>query len=140
MCRIFFKCSTLFFPLFQVTNAQKYGAKAILIYNDPQDSAPVPDEDLYPHGWWLPRSGVQRGSILLGTGDPLTPRYPSKGTAEMFWFDKLLQGNNEALFGFFQFVVKVVTIAIDEMMILEIITTIAFPFQPSLTTKLRNFM
>lgn len=78
---------TLFIPLFQVTNAQKYGAKAILIYNDPQDSAPVPDEDLYPHGWWLPRSGVQRGSILLGTGDPLTPRYPSKGTAEMFWFD-----------------------------------------------------
>ena len=87
MCRIFFKCSTLFIPLFQVTNAQKYGAKAILIYNDPQDSAPVPDEDLYPHGWWLPRSGVQRGSILLGTGDPLTPRYPSKGTAEMLWFD-----------------------------------------------------
>lgn len=87
MCRICFKCSTLFIPLFQVTNAQKYGAKAILIYNDPQDSAPVPDEDLYPHGWWLPRSGVQRGSILLGTGDPLTPRYPSKGTAEMFWFD-----------------------------------------------------
>ena len=87
MCRIFFKCSTLFIPLFQVTNAQKYGAKAILIYNDPQDSAPVPDEDLYLHGWWLPRSGVQRGSILLGTGDPLTPRYPSKGTGEMFRFD-----------------------------------------------------
>lgn len=65
--------------LFQVTNAQKFGAKAILIYNDPQDFAPVPDEDLYPHGWWLPRSGVQRGSILIGTGDPLTPRYPSKG-------------------------------------------------------------
>ena len=73
-----------------MTNAQKCGAKAILIYNDPQDSAPVPDEDLYPHGWWLPRSGVQRGSILLGTGDPLTPRYPSKGTAEMFWFDYFL--------------------------------------------------
>lgn len=65
--------------LFQVTNAQNFGAKAILIYNDPQDFAPVPDEDLYPHGWWLPRSGVQRGSILIGTGDPLTPRYPSKG-------------------------------------------------------------
>lgn len=62
-----------------MTNAQKFGAKAILIYNDPQDFAPVPDEDLYPHGWWLPRSGVQRGSILIGTGDPLTPRYPSKG-------------------------------------------------------------
>lgn len=62
----------------KVTNAQKYGAKAILIYSDPQDYAPVPDEDLYPHGWWLPRSGVQRGSILMGTGDPLTPRYPAK--------------------------------------------------------------
>ena len=41
---------------------------------------------------------------------------------------------------FFQFVVKVVTIAIDEMMILEIIATIALPFQSSLTTELRNFM
>lgn len=62
----------------KVTNAQKCGAKAILIYNDPHDFAPVSDEDLFPHGWWLPRSGVQRGSILMGTGDPLTPRYPSK--------------------------------------------------------------
>lgn len=62
----------------KVTNAQKCGAKAILIYNDPHDYAPVPDEDLYPHGWWLPRTGVQRGSILIGTGDPLTPRYPAK--------------------------------------------------------------
>ena len=52
----------------------------------------------------------------------------------------IFRTDNEALYGFFQFVVKVVTIAIDEMMILEIITTIAFPFQPSLTTKLRNFM
>ena len=73
--------SVCFFSIlfYQVTNAQKYGAKAIMIYNDPQDFAPVPDEDLYPHGWWLPRSGVQRGSILMGTGDPLTPRYPAKG-------------------------------------------------------------
>ena len=62
-----------------MTNAQKYGAKAILIYSDPYDYAPVRDEDLYPHGWWLPQTGVQRGSILIGTGDPLTPRYPAKG-------------------------------------------------------------
>ncbi|XP_074628297.1 putative N-acetylated-alpha-linked acidic dipeptidase isoform X1 [Acropora palmata] len=62
----------------KVTNAQKYGAKAILIYSDPYDYAPVRDEDLYPHGWWLPQTGVQRGSILIGTGDPLTPRYPAK--------------------------------------------------------------
>ena len=62
-----------------MTNAQKYGAKAILMYSDPNDYAPVRDEDLYPHGWWLPRTGVQRGSILIGTGDPLTPRYPAKG-------------------------------------------------------------
>ena len=116
MCRILIFLSVpllIFIPLFQVTNAQKYGAKAILIYNDPQDSAPVPDEDLYPHGWWLPRSGVQRGSILLGTGDPLTPRYPSKGTAEMFCL-------------------------INCFMILEIfiIATITLAFQSSLTTEL----
>ena len=71
-------------PYSQVTNAQKCGAKAILIYNDPHDFAPVSDEDLFPHGWWLPRSGVQRGSILMGTGDPLTPRYPSKGDSLVF--------------------------------------------------------
>ena len=116
MCRILIFLSVpllIFIPLFQVTNAQKYGAKAILIYNDPQDSAPVADEDLYPHGWWLPRSGVQRGSILLGTGDPLTPRYPSKGTAEMFCL-------------------------INCFMILEIfiIATITLAFQSSLTTEL----
>ena len=62
-----------------MTNAQKYGAKAILIYSDPHEYAPVRDEDLYPHGWWLPQTGVQHGSILIGTGDPLTPRYPAKG-------------------------------------------------------------
>ncbi|KAK3736513.1 hypothetical protein QZH41_009387 [Actinostola sp. cb2023] len=62
----------------KVTNAAKWGARAILIFNDPKDFAPVPDDQLYPHNWWLPRSGVQRGSVLLGTGDPLTPRYPAK--------------------------------------------------------------
>lgn len=62
-----------------MTNAAKWGAKAILIFNDPKDFAPVPDDQLYPKTWWLPRSGVQRGSVLLGTGDPLTPRYPAKG-------------------------------------------------------------
>ncbi|XP_031556216.1 N-acetylated-alpha-linked acidic dipeptidase 2-like isoform X2 [Actinia tenebrosa] len=62
----------------KVTNAANGGAKAVLIFNDPKDFAPVPDKDLYPDGWWLPRSGVQRGSVLLGTGDPLTPRYPAK--------------------------------------------------------------
>ena len=64
----------------QVMNAQQYGAEAILLFNDPEDFAPVPEDQLYPHGWWLPRTGVQRGAVFKGNGDPLTPRYPSRGT------------------------------------------------------------
>ncbi|EDO42931.1 predicted protein [Nematostella vectensis] len=62
----------------KVTNAAKAGAKAAILFNDPKDFGPVPDDQLYPNGWWLPRTGVERGSVLLGTGDPLTPRYPAK--------------------------------------------------------------
>ena len=32
---------------------------------------------VYPNDFWLPGSGVQRGSLYLGTGDPETPGYPS---------------------------------------------------------------
>ena len=32
---------------------------------------------VYPEGPWRPASGVQRGSVFLGEGDPLTPGYPS---------------------------------------------------------------
>ena len=32
---------------------------------------------MYPQYIWLPKTGVQRGSIFKGRGDPLTPGLPS---------------------------------------------------------------
>ena len=64
-----------------MAQAQLNGAKAILIYNDPQDYGPVSDKEVFPNSWWMPRDGVQRGGIRKGAtkGDPLTPGWPSTG-------------------------------------------------------------
>ena len=50
-----------------------------MIYNDPQNYGPVPANQTYPKSLWMPRGGVQRGSIGLGDGDILTPGWPSTG-------------------------------------------------------------
>jgi hypothetical protein len=34
---------------------------------------------VYPNGEFMPNTGVQRGSVALIDGDPLTPNYPSNG-------------------------------------------------------------
>jgi N-acetylated-alpha-linked acidic dipeptidase len=66
----------------KVMNGQVYGAKAVLIFDDPIRSAPKEARDqIYPNGQFLPKDGVQRGSIYLKEGDPLTPIYPSTKTA-----------------------------------------------------------
>ena len=68
-----------------MNNAQKRGAVGIIIYSDPHDSAPVPDNELFPHGRWGPSDGVERGSVGkngymdIPQGDPLTSGYPAKG-------------------------------------------------------------
>lgn len=33
---------------------------------------------MYPRTDYMPPEGVQRGTLKLGDGDPLTPLYPSK--------------------------------------------------------------
>nr|CAB3246729.1 putative N-acetylated-alpha-linked acidic dipeptidase [Phallusia mammillata] len=57
----------------------------LVIFNDPLDFAGQKKhtwnsqkggKDVYPNSWWLPPSGVQRGSLHLN-GDPLTPDYPA---------------------------------------------------------------
>lgn len=60
--------------------AQKYGAIGIILYSDPDDYADgqTNSSSVYPNDWWLPTSGVQRGSLVLA-GDPLTPGYPAIG-------------------------------------------------------------
>lgn len=35
-------------------------------------------EFIYPNTEWMPHEGVQRGTLMLGDGDPLSPLYPSK--------------------------------------------------------------
>nr|XP_054758019.1 glutamate carboxypeptidase 2-like [Lytechinus pictus] len=64
----------------KVYNAQKAGAAGVIIYSDPVNHAHDGTEAVYPNDWWLPDSGVQRGSVFVGSssGDPVTPGYPSK--------------------------------------------------------------
>ncbi|XP_056023072.1 N-acetylated-alpha-linked acidic dipeptidase 2-like [Ostrea edulis] len=62
--------------------AHLHGAKGIIMYSDPADYA-VDGENsqVYPHDWWLPDTGTQRGTIFLRNGDPLTPGYPATENA-----------------------------------------------------------
>jgi N-acetylated-alpha-linked acidic dipeptidase len=63
----------------KVYNAQKRGAKGILIYSDPADDG-FAKGDAYPNGPFRPASAIQRGSVQFlwhGPGDPSTPGTPS---------------------------------------------------------------
>ncbi len=63
----------------KVRNAQKKGAKGILIYSDPQDDG-YGKGDTFPDGPYRSPSSFQRGSVQflsLGPGDPSTPNGPS---------------------------------------------------------------
>ena len=62
----------------KVKNAAMRGAKGILLYSDPFDVGPVPENMLFPKGRWLSRDGIQRGSVGTFDNDILTPHYPAK--------------------------------------------------------------
>ena len=49
-----------------------------MLYGDPEDFT-INGGMTYPASWDLPPSAIPRGNILNVKGDPLTPRYPSKG-------------------------------------------------------------
>ncbi len=72
----------------KVRNAQKRGAKGILIFSDPGDDG-YAKGDVYPNGPFRPGSAIQRGSVQflsLGPGDPSTPNGASvKGTKRLPW-------------------------------------------------------
>ena len=75
----------------KVLNAQKQGARGILIYSDPGDDG-YAKGDVYPSGPYRPGSAIQRGSVQflsLGPGDPSTPRGPSVKNAQRLPFDRL---------------------------------------------------
>lgn len=56
--------------------AERRGAAALLLYNDPEGDGFVKGE-VYPAGPMRPERGLQRGSILNADGDPSTPTGPS---------------------------------------------------------------
>lgn len=61
----------------QVKNAEDCGAAGVILYNDPADYASDGPDKVYPNYIWLPKTGVQSGSIATNPGDPLTPGLPS---------------------------------------------------------------
>ena len=69
----------------KVANAQTYGARGLILYPDPEEVANGGQamHSVYPNTWWLPATGVHRGSVLLsaGGGDPLTPGWASVNNA-----------------------------------------------------------
>ena len=60
----------------KVRFAQQHGAVGCIIYSDPRDDGYVRG-DVFPQGGWRDRWSVQRGSVLMTDGDPLTPGYAS---------------------------------------------------------------
>ncbi|KAJ9588071.1 hypothetical protein L9F63_018566, partial [Diploptera punctata] len=74
----------------QLLNAYEEGAKGIIFYSDPQEVAPLGIEayTVYPNTEFLPSTGIQRGSVYLGSGDPLTPSWPSINGAYRILSDK----------------------------------------------------
>ena len=56
--------------------AERRGAAALLLYNDPEGDGFTKGE-VYPQGPMRPERGLQRGSILNFDGDPSTPNGPS---------------------------------------------------------------
>lgn len=55
----------------------------MILYTDPADVNKVFDErgqeKTYPYSWWMPSSGVQRGTLFTEGEDPDTPFYPATG-------------------------------------------------------------
>ncbi|XP_067928458.1 putative N-acetylated-alpha-linked acidic dipeptidase isoform X2 [Watersipora subatra] len=68
----------------KVKLAQQLGAVAVILYNDPAESVygvNATYEETFPHSWFLPPSGVERGGTSTAKGDPLTEGYPAKDYA-----------------------------------------------------------
>ncbi|XP_057177424.1 aminopeptidase NAALADL1 [Triplophysa rosa] len=61
-------------------NAEKFGVVGVLVYTDPNDiNDGISDESkTFPHSWYLPPSGVERGSYNIDFGDLLTPYLAAK--------------------------------------------------------------
>ncbi|XP_066957669.1 N-acetylated-alpha-linked acidic dipeptidase 2-like [Macrobrachium rosenbergii] len=63
----------------KLLHAEERGAVGVILYSDPRDVAleGVQPQEVYPNTFWLPGSGMQRGTSYMLDGDPLTPGWPS---------------------------------------------------------------
>lgn len=62
-------------------NAAPYGVIGVLVYTDPldiNDGLMSDVNETYPHSWYLPPSGVERGGFASNFGDLLTPYLAAK--------------------------------------------------------------
>uniref|UniRef100_A0ACB8G9V6 N-acetylated-alpha-linked acidic dipeptidase-like protein n=1 Tax=Sphaerodactylus townsendi TaxID=933632 RepID=A0ACB8G9V6_9SAUR len=61
-------------------NGAKFGVIGVVVYTDPADinDGIVSEEQTYPNSWYMPPSGVERGSYSDHFGDLLTPYYAAK--------------------------------------------------------------
>lgn len=62
-------------------NAAPFGVVGVLVYTDPlemNDGLTSDENETYPHSWYLPPSGVERGSYNTHYGDLLTPYLAAK--------------------------------------------------------------
>ncbi|XP_074525506.1 aminopeptidase NAALADL1 [Halichoeres trimaculatus] len=62
-------------------NAAPFGVVGVLVYTDPlemNDGRMSDENETYPHSWYLPPSGVERGSYNTHYGDLLTPYLAAK--------------------------------------------------------------
>eukprot|EP01119_Soliformovum_irregulare_P006207 TRINITY_DN1800_c0_g5_i1.p1 TRINITY_DN1800_c0_g5~~TRINITY_DN1800_c0_g5_i1.p1 ORF type:complete len:662 (+),score=189.25 TRINITY_DN1800_c0_g5_i1:247-2232(+) len=60
----------------KVKNAEMRGAIAVLIFIDPQNTGYLRGAT-FPEGPWSTNTTVQRGSVWVGEGDPMSPGFPS---------------------------------------------------------------
>lgn len=73
----------------QAINAAPYGVVGVLVYTDPLDMNDGLMSDVnetYPHSWYLPPSGVERGGYATDFGDLLTPYLAAKGERTQWHF------------------------------------------------------
>lgn len=75
----------------KVELAERRGAAGVIIAQDPGTVGPA-QGPVFPDGPWAPDSDVQRGSISLGEGDPLTPDWPSQFGGPTVSLDDLSNG------------------------------------------------
>ncbi|KAK9102286.1 hypothetical protein Sjap_019540 [Stephania japonica] len=79
-----------------VRNAAEAGAAGVVVFSDRKDYGGSGDGDggggVFPEGRWMPRSGVQVGSVYRGAGDPTTPGWGSVVACERVGKEEVERG------------------------------------------------